>query len=163
MTNKSGKHDGRTDFDFLIGIWNVQHRRLKERLKGCTEWEEFGGTGTVRHILGGLGNMDEFTMDRTSGRVQAVTVRLYNPVHDEWSIYWATDSRPGRMDVPMVGRFNGSQGEFFSQELFEGRHIFSRFIWTPNSAEACHWEQAFSDDGGKNWETNWTMTFTRQR
>ena len=161
MTNKSGKHDGRTDFDFLIGIWNVQHRRLKERLKGCTEWEEFGGTGTVRHILGGLGNMDEFTMDRTSGRVQAVTVRLYNPVHDEWSIYWATDSHPGRMDVSMVGRFNGSRGEFFSQELFEGRHIFSRFIWTSNSAEACHWEQAFSDDGGKNWETNWTMTFTR--
>jgi hypothetical protein len=107
--------------------------------------------------------MDELTMDRKSGRVQAVTVRLYNPVNDEWSIYWATDSHPGRMDVPMLGRFNGSQGEFFSQELFEGRHIFSRFIWTANGPETCRWEQAFSEDGGRNWETNWTMTFTRQR
>jgi hypothetical protein len=42
MTNES-EHDGRTDFDFLIGGWNIQHRRLKERLKGCTEWEEFEG------------------------------------------------------------------------------------------------------------------------
>ena len=163
MTNDSSKQDGRADFDFLIGVWNVQHRRLNERLNGCTEWEEFGGTGTVRRILGGLGNMDELTMDRTSGRVQAVTVRLYNPVHDEWSIYWASDSHPGRMDIPMVGRFNGARGEFFSQELFEGRHIFSRFIWTSNGPDACHWEQAFSADGGKIWETNWTMAFTRQR
>ena len=58
MTNES-EHDGRTDFDFLIGSWNIQNRRLKERLKGCTEWEEFEGTGKVRHILGGLGNLDE--------------------------------------------------------------------------------------------------------
>ena len=162
MTNES-EHDGRTDFDFLIGSWNIQHRRLKERLKGCTEWEEFEGTGKVRHILGGLGNLDELTMNRGSGRVQAVTVRLYNPVSGEWSIYWATDSNPGRLDVPMVGKFDGGRGEFFSQELFEGRHIFSRFIWTVNGPDACHWEQAFSADGGKTWETNWTMTFTRQR
>jgi hypothetical protein len=162
MTNES-HHDGRTDFDFLIGSWNIQHRRLKERLKGCTEWEEFEGTGKVRHILGGLGNMDELTMNRGSGRVQAVTVRLYNPVSAEWSIYWATDSNPGRLDVPMVGKFDGGRGEFFSQERFEGRHIFSRFIWTVNGPDACHWEQAFSADGGKSWETNWTMTFTRQR
>jgi hypothetical protein len=23
------------------------------------------------------------------------------------------------------------------------------------------WEQAFSDDAGKSWETNWTMDFRR--
>ena len=68
-----------------------------------------------------------------------------------------------RVDVPMVGKFDGGRGEFFSQELFEGRHIFSRFIWTVNGPDACHWEQAFSADGGKTWEINWTMTFTRQR
>jgi hypothetical protein len=76
ITNESGERDGRTDFDFLIGSWKIQHRRLKERLKGCTEWEEFEGTGEVRPILGGLGNMDELIMDRASRHVQAVTVRL---------------------------------------------------------------------------------------
>jgi hypothetical protein len=163
MTKEPGERDGRTDFDFLIGRWKIQHRRLKERLKGSTEWEEFEGTGAVRQILSGLGNMDELTMDRASGRVQAVTVRLYNPAAREWSIYWVASNSPGRMDVPMVGKFDGSRGEFFSQEVFEGRHIFNRFIWTVNAPDSCQWEQAFSTDGGKTWETNWTMDFTRQR
>jgi hypothetical protein len=149
ITNESGERDGRKDFDFLIGSWKIQHRRLKERLKECTEWEEFEGTGKVRSILGGLGNMDELVMDRASDHVQAVTVRLYNPMTCEWSIYWSASSNPGRMDVPMVGKF-------------DGRHIFNRFIWNVDSSDSCRWEQAFSADGGKTWETNWTMKFTRQ-
>ena len=74
--------------------------------------------------------MDELMMDRASGHVQAVTVRLYNPATREWSIYWTASSHPGRMDVPMVGKFDGPRGEFYSQEVFEGRHIFNRFIGT---------------------------------
>jgi hypothetical protein len=34
--------DGARDFDFLHGSWRIEHRRLKERLAGCGEWEEFG-------------------------------------------------------------------------------------------------------------------------
>jgi hypothetical protein len=162
VTSESGERDGRRDFDFLIGTWKIQHRRLKERLKGCTEWEEFEGSGKVRSILGGLGNVDELIMDRASGQVQAVTVRLFNPATREWSIYWAASSNPGRMDVPMIGKFDGPRGEFYSQEVFEGRHIFNRFIWNVDSSDSCRWEQAFSADGGKTWETNWTMKFTRQ-
>ena len=162
ITKESGERDGRKDFDFLIGNWKIQHRRLKERLKECTEWEEFEGTGKVRSILGGLGNMDELVMDRASDHVQAVTVRLYNPMTREWSIYWSASSNPGRMDVPMVGKFDGPRGEFYSQEVFEGRHIFNRFIWNVDSSDSCRWEQAFSADGGKTWETNWTMKFTHQ-
>jgi len=161
-TNEPGERDGRKDFDFLIGSWKIRHRRLKERLKGCIEWEEFEGTSEVRSIRDGLGNMDELTMNRASGRVQAVTVRLYNPATREWSIYWVASSSPGRLDVPMIGKFDGSRGKFFSQEVFEGRHIFNRFVWTVNSPNACRWEQAFSADGGKTSETNWTMEFIRQ-
>ena len=39
--------------------------------------------------------------------------------------------------------------------------VLVRFIWsriTPNSA---HFEQAFSDDGGKTWEVNWITDQTR--
>jgi hypothetical protein len=160
ITNESGERDGRKDFDFLLGSWKIQHQRLRERLKECTEWEEFEGTSKVRSILGGLGNMDELIIDRASGQVQAVTVRLYNPATDEWSIYWTASSHPGRMDVPMVGRFDGPRGEFYSQEVFEGRYIFNRFIWNVDSSDSCRWEQAFSADGGKTWEINWTMKFT---
>jgi hypothetical protein len=162
VSPSDGDRDGRADFDFLIGSWTVRNRRLAERLKGCADWEEFESTCQARAILGGLGNMDEFTMDRASGRVLAVTLRLFNPANGEWSIYWAASTGNGRLDVPMVGRFKGPRGEFFSQEVFEGRHIFNRFIWTVEAPGSCRWEQAYSADGGKTWETNWIMEFTRQ-
>ena len=154
--------DGSHDFDFLFGSWSVRNRRLVERLQGSTEWEEFSSTCRARPVLGGLGNMDEFTLERVSGPGLAITVRLYDPVSGEWSIYWAASPGRGRFDVPMVGRFNGPRGEFYSQEVSEDRHIFNRFLWTVDGSDSCRWEQAYSVDGGRSWETNWTMEFTRQ-
>ncbi len=152
--------DGRNDFDFFIGRWKVHHRRLRERLKGSTAWEEFEGTAACHKILGGLGNFDEGTMERDSGRFEGVTLRLFDPKSQEWSLYWADNVR-GTLDIPMIGRFQNGVGEFYDQEVFEGKHIFSRFTWSISSETACRWEQAFSADGGKTWETNWIMDFIR--
>jgi hypothetical protein len=153
--------DGRADFDFLMGRWNVQHRRLRERLKGSTSWEEFEGTSIARPLLGGLGNIDENIMERAGGRLEGMTVRLYDPSSQQWSIYWA-DSVSVVLQPPMIGGFVQGRGEFYDQEIFEGRAIFCRFIWSDISATACRWEQAFSVDGGTSWEVNWIMEFTRQ-
>jgi hypothetical protein len=153
--------DGRHDFDFLVGSWRVHHRRLRERLKGSTAWEEFEGTSVAWAVLDGLGNFDECTMEREAGRLHGMTVRLYNPASRQWSLHWA-DSAGGVLLPPMVGSFSDGRGEFYSQEPFEGRAIFSRFIWSNITTASCRWEQAFSEDGGKSWETNWVMEFTRQ-
>lgn len=95
------ERDGSGDFNFLCGAWAARNRRLKERLQGCTEWEEFPSTCRARSVLGGLGNMDEFTLERASGQVLAVTVRLFDPGAGEWSIYWAASTGRGRFDPPM--------------------------------------------------------------
>ena len=110
--------DGSRDFDVLFGAWTVRNRRLAQRLKGSTEWEEFSSICHARPVLGGLGNMDEFTLDTPSGQVLAVTVRLYDAVSGEWSIYWSASTGRGRFDVPMVGRFEGTRGEFHARKLF---------------------------------------------
>ena len=154
------ENDGRNDFDFLIGTWKVHHRRLKERLNGCTEWEEFTGDTVDRKILEGLGNMDENIIHRSTGPIHAISLRLFNSQTREWSIYWSTNLT-GTLDVPMIGGFEDGRGEFYSQEVFEGRHIYNRFIWSKITVNACQWEQAFSADGGKSWETNWVMEFER--
>ena len=154
------ENDGRNDFDFLIGIWKVHHRRLVERLKGSTEWEEFEGDTVARKILNDIGNIDENTLHRRTGFVHAMSLRLFNPASKEWSIYWSTDMT-GTLDVPMIGGFKDGRGEFYSQEVFEGRHIYNRFIWSKVTNLSCQWEQAFSEDGGKTWETNWIMEFER--
>ena len=156
----NAENDGRNDFDFLIGTWKVHHRRLKERLKGSTEWEEFEGETVDRKILNGIGNQDENILHGKTGSIHAISLRLFNPESNEWSIYWSTNLT-GTLDVPMIGGFKDGTGEFYSQEVFEGRHIYNRFIWSKITPNACHWEQAFSDDGGKTWETNWIMEFER--
>ncbi len=153
-------HDGSKDFDFFVGTWMGHNRRLRERLKGSTSWEEFEGKVVDRPILGGVGNMDEVTFERESGPVHGLTLRLYDPGSGQWRLYWA-DSRTGMLQAPEVGSFQDGHGEFYCQEPFEGRMILSRFIWSVLTKDTCRWEQAFSEDGGKTWETNWVADFTR--
>jgi hypothetical protein len=38
---------------------------------------------------------------------------------------------------------------------------FSPIVIPYKDADTCHFEQAFSDDGGKTWEINWVATDTR--
>ena len=159
LLSEGTEQDGRHDFDFFFGTWRIHNRRLKTRLQGCTEWEEFEATSTCRPILGGQGNVEEGHFQRETGTLQGMTLRLFNSVSKQWSIYWA-DSHNVTLDVPMVGGFKGDTGEFYAREPFEGRMVYSRFIWKKGT-DRCHWEQALSEDGGKTWETNWTMDFTR--
>src|SRR5260370_30717192 len=126
MQTEQMVRDGRVDFDFLMGSWHVQNRRLRERLKGSTSWEEFDGTVTAHPILGGLGNFDEVIFNREKGTTQGVTLRLFDVATQLWRIYWA-DGSQGMLDVPMVGAFDNGRGEFYAQEIFEGKTIFSRF------------------------------------
>ena len=154
------ENDGRDDFDFLIGTWKVHHRTLKQRLKGSTEWIEFEGDMINRKILNGLGNLDENIIYRETGLIHAIALRLFNPESREWSIYWSTDLT-GTLDVSVIGGFMNGRGEFYSQEAFQGQHVYNRFIWSKITPNACQWEQAFSIDGGKTWETNWIMEFKR--
>ena len=150
-----------TDFDFLIGRWEVAHRRLKSRLAGCTEWETFSGLSVARKTLGGFGNVDDNIINAPSGTYRAVSIRSFDPAAGTWSIWWLDGRRPGSLDVPVVGRFVNDVGTFFAEDTWEGKPIRMRFFWSRPRSEAPHWEQAFSPDGGATWETNWTMDFTR--
>lgn len=157
-TNQSSPND----FDFFIGNWRVSHRRLKDRLVGCTEWETFGGTSVAQKILGGLGNIDDNTLDLPSGSYRAVTLRSFNPATLQWSIWWLDGRSPGSLDVPVVGSFTRRVGTFYADDTLNGKPIRVRFQWTELRPDAPRWEQAFSPDGGETWETNWVMDFTRR-
>jgi hypothetical protein len=160
QNTEAKRHDPRTDFDFIIGSWKVHNRRLKQRLKGSDSWEEFEGRVVARKIWGGAANVDEYDAESPSGRIRGMTVRLYNPQSQQWSLYWGNHAN-GVLDTPMIGGFKDGRGEFYDQEMFEGRSIYVRFIWSNITANTARWEQAFSPDGGKTWETNWIMEFTR--
>ncbi len=78
-TFKPQEQDGRADFDFFIGSWKLRNRRLQEWLKGSTSWDEFGGASVVRMVLGGLGHIEEVTMELASGAIHELVVRLFDP------------------------------------------------------------------------------------
>ncbi len=155
---------GIDDFDFLIGKWTVHHRRLKERLAGSTEWQEFGGSSQVWKILDGAGNLDDNLLELPGNPYRAASLRSFDPEKGTWSIWWLDGRYPaGPLDPPVVGGFSGGIGTFLADESFNGRPIRVRFIWSRITPESCRWEQAFSPDGGETWETNWEMDFTRVR
>lgn len=149
------------DFDFFIGNWSVKHHRLKSRLNGCTDWETFDGQTTTCALLGGMGNLDDNILHLPVGSYRAVTLRTYDPVSDEWTIWWLDGRNPSDMDAPMRGRFREGRGEFFANDMLNGQPILVRFIWSDMTSTSARWEQAFSADNGIHWEINWVMTFTR--
>ena len=151
---------GVNEFDFLIGSWRVHHRRLKERLAGNHEWIEFEGTCVMQKILGGAGNMDENFLDFPDGAYRAVALRTYDVPKKQWSIWWIDGRSPSHLDPPVVGGFKNGVGTFYATDIFKGKPIRIRFLWT-NLTTKPHWEQAFSEDGGKTWETNWIMEFVK--
>ena len=157
------EHDGQHDFDFEVGTWNIRLKRLHHRLVGSTNWVEFDGTSVTRKVWGGRADLEEFETDSpTGGHIEGLTLRLYDPQTHQWSLYWAT-SKSGAMGVPTIGEFKNGRGEFFDTEPSgpNGRSILCRFVWTNTNTDTPHFEQSFSEDGGKTWEVNWITDQTR--
>jgi hypothetical protein len=145
------------DFDFFVGKWKVAHRRLKRRGVGSHEWEEFAGTCEVRQLLGGVVNVDD---NDFPSKGSGMTMRTFDLGRRRWSIYWV-NGREGVLSPPVVGGFEGDHGLFRGDDVDEGRPVKVLFRWTRQGPAAARWEQDFSFDGGKSWEHNWSMQFTR--
>ena len=146
------------DFDFLPGRWEIANRRLVDMLDpDCTEWEEFPAVSTAFAMLDGYGNHDHFVGDGYEG----FSLRLYDPERDVWRIWWSSTARPGRLDPPVEGRFENGRGRFEADDVLDGVPLRMRFDWTEMTGDSARWDQAFSFDGGKTWEPNWTMWLRR--
>lgn len=154
------QRDGQHDFDFEFGAWKIQLKRLVKPLTGSTNWLEYSGTSVVRKVWDGKANLGELEVSGATGRIQGLSLRTYNPQSNQWHIGWV-NSADGTMGPAMIGGFKNGRGEFFNQESFNGRAIFVRFIFSDITANTFHFEQAFSDDGGKTWEANWIANFAK--
>jgi hypothetical protein len=151
-----------SDFDFLTGTWRVQHRKLRSRLTGCTDWDEFESSFEARTHLNGLVSVDEGALTGLDGaEYRGMTFRTYDVAAGAWLLHWF-DSRSLQWDrTPVRGRFVDGVGEFVAEDEHAGTPILCRFRWTVYSPEKAGWEQAFSTDDGATWEVNWEMVETR--
>lgn len=157
------QRDGQHDFDFELGRWKIHLKRLVHPLTGSTTWVEFDGTSVTRKVWDGRAQLEEFETDSPAGgHIEGLTLRLYDPQTRQWSLYWAT-SKSGTVGVPTVGEFRDGRGEFYDTEPSgpNGRAILVRFVWSKTNTDSPHFEQSFSEDGGKTWEVNWITDQTR--
>jgi hypothetical protein len=156
----SAPRDGQHDFDFEIGSWKTHISRLQHPMTGSTTWVELDGTSIVSKVWDGRANLVELDVRGPSGRIQGLSLRLYNPEARQWSLNFS-NSAAGVLTSPTIGQFRNGRGEFFGPDTLAGRAIYVRFIIACANTDSCRFEQAFSDDGGKTWEVNWIATDTR--
>ena len=167
MTTSTATVDSSRDFDFLMGHWHIENRRLVQRLQGSHEWETFEATGYACPLPGGIGNYDEFVPSGWRPGYVGMSLRVFNPETKLWSIYWLNnqtgglDSKTGMLLPPVIGKFKDGIGSFEGTDELHGKPILVRFIWSDISSNHARWEQMFSPDNGNTWETNWIMLFTR--
>jgi hypothetical protein len=155
---------GLHEFDFLVGRWKVHHRKLKQRLANSHDWVEFEGTLYSQPLMGGYANVDDDVFDVPGGTYRGVAPRSFDPKTGLWSIWWMDSRYPSApMDPPVKGSFHDGVGTFYADITENGRPIRMRFIWSKITRTTCHWEQAYSPDGGKTWETNWVQDLVRVR
>ena len=150
--------DSQHAFDWDIGTWDIHMMRLAHPLTGSKTWNPMNGTTVNSKIWGGRANIAEVKASGPTGELELLALRLFNPDTQEWTTSFAT-SKVGILNPPTgrptVGTVENGRLTFYDQEPYDGRTILVRFRIGPVSADSAESEQAFSDDGGKTWETNW--------
>ena len=154
------ERDGQHDFDPLVGRWKYHLKRRLHPLTGSSTWVELDGTGECFKVWGGRAQLDTIEVDGSTGHIEGLTLRTYDPRSRQWRLYWA-NSKNGIIDPPQVGEFKNGRGEFSAKDTINGKSILVRYVWTDMTTTSPHFEQSFSDDGGKTWEVNWITDQTR--
>ena len=72
------------DWSWLIGNWDVWHRRLKERLAGSNDWQEFGGKSALWLSMNGAGTIDDNIIDLPGETYRGLTIRAFDPGTQQW-------------------------------------------------------------------------------
>jgi hypothetical protein len=147
-------------FDFLIGEWTVENRRLRAPLSGSENWYATPATARATTLHNGAISVDEIWFPELG--FAGSSIRVHDAADDHWTIYWV-NSQTGHLQPPVRGRWR-EDGRFVADgpDTFQGIGIIARYRWHSITATSAVWEQAFSADGRQTWETNWVMTWTRR-
>jgi hypothetical protein len=152
-----------TDFDFLLGRWTVQNRRLRQRLvqPPCTDWDEFPATIALESLLFGQANLERYAATIGNAPYQGVAIRLFDASSKLWTIYWLSSTAPAMDTHPVVGSFDGATGRFYARHSAPEREVIVLYQWDKSDLEHPVWSQACSLDEGQRWEWNWIMELSR--
>jgi len=155
--------DGQKDFGWEFGTWTTKVKVRRNPLSGeAPAWVDYAGTSVIKPLSDGRSNAVELSVAGPSGKIEGLSLRLYNPQSRQWSLNFAS-YRNGMLTAPVYGSFDAKgRGTFYGQDMLDGRAIMVRFVITRPSANEARFEQAYSADGGVSWEDNWIAVDTRR-
>ena len=153
---------GVTDFNFLLGSLTIHNKRRKDYYNTASVWEEFSAIHTGASYLDGRVIIDHFEGTFPDGDIRkGMTIRAFDEQTQQWSLVWLDNRNPPDFR-PLLGRFDDGVGRFYQViETPDDQALHVRFTWDQITAHTARWQQAFSFDGGRTWDTNWIMEFTR--
>ena len=161
QTTAPAVRDGARDFDFNLGTWRTQIKRIKDPFAAASESVALEGTVTVRKVWGGRAWLEEIEADGPTGHWQGSTFFLYSPAAGQWAQYFV-NSASGRFDaMPLVGEFRDGRGDLYAQDSFAGRTILVRGEWSNIRPESHDYVESYSDDGGRSWKPAFIAHLTR--
>jgi len=160
--NAAEPRDGAHDFDFNIGTWHTHIRRLQHPLAGSTDYMVLDGTVTVRKVWDGRAQLEEIEVDGPNGHWEGMTLFLYNPQAHQWNQLYA-NAKDGILNPALIGSFKDGKGELYAQDTLNGHTILVRGTWSDIKPNSHHFQEDYSDDGGKSWEAVFIADLTREK
>lgn len=143
------------EFDWLSGEWTISHRRLK----APGQWDAFAGEATCWSILGGVGHVEELRIPARG--FSGMGLRLLDLEKKVWSDWWVNAKSGVLGEAGLTGGFVDGAGVFLADDEDAGKPIKVRGLWDQITGRSHRWSQAVSRDGGRTWDDNWVMHWTR--
>ncbi len=142
------------DFAFLTGEWKIANRSLVNGV-----WLEYPGEATVYAILDGICSVEELRIPARG--FSGMGLRLLDVSTKVWSDFWVNAKSGAIGPQGQAGSFEGGVGLFWSDYEQDGKAMKSVGVWDEITSRSCRWRQAASADGGRTWDQNWIMHWTR--
>lgn len=143
------------EFDFLHGEWRIKHQRLLKP----GEWDHFEGEATCWTILGGVASVEELRIPARD--FSGMGLRTLDMKEKVWSDYWMNAKWGTLGSAGVTGGFIDGDGVFVSDDMDGDVAIKVIGLWDRITPASCRWRQGVSRDGGKTWDWNWIIDWTR--
>ena len=151
-------HDGQHDFDSLVGTWKGHTKYRAHPFTGSDTWVESDGTESFQKLWDGA--MLELSEGPSTNGPVGLMLYTYNPQSHQWYVYFAS-RKDGKVGLPNVGEFRKGRGEFFVQDSLNGKLLLNRYIWSQIASSSPHFEESWSNNGGRTWELVRVVDLTR--
>lgn len=137
-TCDSENHD---DIDFWVGKWNAT-------------WEGGSGTNEITREYNGCVIRENFKGSNLKG----MSVSSYSPVDKMWRQIWL-DEQNGFLDLK--GFYDGDNYIFHTTPNPGNPDTQLQMVFSDIKHESFTWTWMSTTDGGKNWQNNWQISYSR--